>query len=89
MVITEAMASGIPPVAFACPCGPKEIINDGIDGILVEKGDINSLADKINYLIENESVRKEMGLAARKRAERFQIEVIAKEWELLFNELLN
>ena len=89
MVITEAMASGIPPVAFACPCGPKEIINDGIDGILVEKGDINSLAGKINYLIENEDIRKEMGLAARKRAERFQIEVIAKEWELLFNELLN
>lgn len=89
MVITEAMASGIPPVAFACPCGPKEIINDGINGILVEKGNINSLAEKINYLIENEDIRKEMGLAARKRAERFQIEVIAKEWESLFKELMS
>lgn len=88
MVITEAMASGIPPVAFACPCGPKEIINDGINGLLVEKGNINSLAEKINYLIENEDVRKEMGLAARKRAERFQIEVVAKEWESLFKELM-
>jgi len=89
MVITEAMACGIPPVAFACPCGPKEIINDGINGILVEKGNINSLAEKINYLIENEDVRKEMGLAARKRAERFQIEIIAKEWESLFKELMS
>jgi glycosyltransferase involved in cell wall biosynthesis len=89
MVITEAMASGIPPVAFACPCGPKEIINDGINGILVEKGNINSLAEKINYLIENKDVRKEMGLAARKRAEQFQIEVVAKEWESLFKDLMS
>jgi glycosyltransferase involved in cell wall biosynthesis len=89
MVITEAMASGIPPVAFACPCGPKEIINDGINGLLVEKGNINSLAEKIIYLIENEGIRKEMGLAAKKRAERFQIEVVAKEWESLFKELMS
>lgn len=88
MVITEAMACGLPPVAFACPCGPKDIINNGIDGFLTNPGDIDTLAEKINYLIENEGLRKEMGKKARNRAERFRIELIAQEWDSLFRSLL-
>ena len=89
MVITEAMASGLPPVAFACPCGPKDIIHDGVDGLLVEQGNIESLADKICLLIENEEIRKEMGRMARIRAERFRIENISKEWDTLFHSLID
>lgn len=88
MVITEAMACGLPPVAFACPCGPKDIIDDGIDGFLTNPGEIEPLAEKINFLIENDDFRKEMGKKARKRAERFRIELIAQEWDSLFNSLL-
>ncbi len=88
MVITEAMACGLPPVAFACPCGPKDIINDGIDGFLTNPGDIETLALKINYLIENDDFRKEMGKKARDRAERFRIELIGQEWDSLFKSLL-
>ena len=88
MVITEAMACGVPPVSFACPCGPKEIIKDGEDGLLVENGNIEQLAEKICYLIENEDVRKEMGRKARINVERFKIENIAKQWDNLFQELI-
>lgn len=54
MVIIEAMACGVPPVSFTCPCGPRDIIADGRNGLLVENGDIGGLAEKICYLIEHE-----------------------------------
>jgi glycosyltransferase involved in cell wall biosynthesis len=88
MVITEAMACVLPPVAFACPCGPKDIIEDGVNGLLVDPGNIESLATKICLLIENDEMRKKMGLLARERSERFKIETIAKEWDDLFVSLL-
>ncbi len=85
MVLLEAIATGLPLVSFDCPCGPKDIINN--DGILVKLGDINELAEKICFLIENEKKRKEMGLNARKNAERFKIDHIALQWKNLFEEL--
>ncbi len=88
MVITEAMSCGLPPVAFACPCGPKDIITDGVDGILVTPEDVSALAQKICYLIENEDIRKEMGKRARERSKQFSIDIIAKEWDSLFHSLL-
>ena len=88
LVIIEAMACGLPPVSFNCPCGPKDIIKDGVDGILVENGNIEQLAEKICYLIENEDVRKEMGKQARKNVERFKIEIIAEQWNQLFENLI-
>ncbi len=88
MVITEAMACGVPPVSFDCPCGPKDIIKDGEDGLLVKNGDIEQLADKICFLIANEEIRKEMGKKARINVERFKIEHIAQQWKELFDSLL-
>lgn len=84
MVITEAMACGVPPVSFACPCGPRDIIRDKEDGLLVENGNIEQLAEKICYLIEHEDVRKEMGKQARTNVERFRMEAIANQWKELF-----
>lgn len=87
MVITEAMACGVPPVSFACPCGPRDIINDGTDGLLVENGNIDKLAQKIGFLIENEETRQEMGRQARISAERFKMKQIAQQWKELFEQI--
>ncbi len=88
MVITEAMACGLPAVSFTCPSGPKDIIKDGEDGLWVENGNIKEMAEKISFLIENDKLRKEMGKKARINVERFKIENIAKQWEDLFNKVL-
>ena len=88
MVIIEAMACGVPPVSFTCPCGPRDIIDDGKDGLLVEDGNIEQLAEKICYLIEHEDIRKEMGRQARADVDRFKIETIAEQWRRLFESVV-
>lgn len=87
LVLIEAMSTGLPCVAFACPCGPKDCICDGVDGILVEANNIQKLANGIIYLIENESLRKQMGVAARQNSLRFLEDNIMRNWIELFNNL--
>ena len=87
MVLTEAMACGVPCVSFDCPCGPSDIIKDGEDGFLVENGNINSFAQKMLLLIENESLRAAMGEKAKHNVTRYLPETIMAQWDLLFKEI--
>lgn len=87
MVLLEAMSCGLPVVSFACPCGPKDIITDGKNGYLVEPENVEALAERICHLIEHEELRKEMGKAARKRAEDFQEDKIMQKWVDLFENI--
>lgn len=87
MVLVEAMAYGVPPVAFMCPCGPKDLIEDGQNGLLVENGQIGELAERISFLMADESERKRMGANARSAIKRLEIEPVANEWKGLFESL--
>ena len=85
MVIAEAMSCGLPAISFDCYYGPRNIISNGIDGLLVTNGDIVGLANSIIELIENKNKRKNMGEAARKNIKKFEINIICQKWEKLFN----
>ena len=84
MVMLEAMACGLPLVAFDAPCGPKDIITDGVNGFLVTTGNIQVMTEKINQLIESEKLRQEMGNASKQLAADYQVEKIMKLWVDLF-----
>ena len=88
LVIVEAMACGLPVVAYDCPCGPKDIISNGVDGFLVAMGDEQALADKINYLIEHPDKRIAMGKAALEKTQKYSVEKIVPIWMNLFEDLL-
>ena len=89
MVLTEAMAFGIPCVSFDCPHGPSDILTHGEDGFLVNNGDISDFAEKISLLIDNVELRKIMGLQAKKNVKRFLPEVIIAHWDELFKSITN
>lgn len=87
LVILEAMSCGLPVVSYTCPCGPKDIITDGKDGFLVPVNDESKLAEKICYLIEHDTIRKEMGRNAFLTAKEYSIEKIVDIWMTLFYQL--
>ncbi|MFI3270103.1 MAG: glycosyltransferase family 4 protein [Rikenellaceae bacterium] len=88
MVLLESMSCGVPPIAFDCKCGPRDIITDGKSGFLVNDGDIETFATRVCELIENSELRQSMGIAARQDAiDRFSEDVIIKQWKELFKSI--
>lgn len=87
LVILEGMSCGVPYVSFDCPYGPRNIIHNGEDGILVEYLNSDALADNICKLIEDPVLRKKMGAAARKNVKRFSQDEVMKKWTVLFDSL--
>ena len=87
MAIIEAMSCGVPCVSFDCPFGPRNIINNGEDGILVDYLNYQALADSICTLIKNMKLRKKLGNKAKENILRFSQDAIMKKWISLFNVL--
>ncbi len=87
LVLVEAESMGLPLVSYACPCGPRDIIRDGQDGFLVERGDMKTFAARLRQLIEDEELRRRMGQAAKVNSQRFSLDNVMKQWEALFAEL--
>lgn len=87
LALIEAMNCGLACIAFDST-GPKEIINDGVDGLLVENRNSLLLAEKMNYLIENEEYRILLGKQAKISVERFDINKIGEQWHSLFDSVL-
>lgn len=88
MTLLEANGLGLPSVCYDFPCGPKDVIKDGINGFLIKDGDSNTFADKLLTLIENDNIRKLMGQEAYRMSERYSCKNIMREWVNLFNELI-
>ena len=84
MVLTEAMACGLPVVSFDCPWGPRSIITDGADGLLVENGNVEALADGLTRLMGDADLRQTMAANGIKNVQRFSIKHISESWKELF-----
>lgn len=89
LTILEAMKHGVPCVAFDCPFGPRNIINDSYNGFLVEDGDIRVFAERICRLIEDEELRKEFSKTAINFADTFNVDIIMNECKTLYERLVN
>lgn len=89
MILTEAMSMGCVPVSYDVVTGPREIITDGSDGIIVENQNISALAEGMERLINDKKLRQEYGLRAIENIKRLSPSIICEEWEKLFQKVLN
>lgn len=83
--IMESQASGTPVVAYDCLYGPATLIEDGITGRLLDRGDREGVARAVVELLRDPDRAAEMGRAARQRIEeRYAAPVVARQWEKVF-----
>lgn len=87
MVLLEALSYGLPCIAFNCETGPRHIIKNNVDGMLIEKRNTIAMADAISNLIIDEEKRKAMGENAIENVNRFTSESIYQLWENLFHSI--
>jgi GalNAc-alpha-(1->4)-GalNAc-alpha-(1->3)-diNAcBac-PP-undecaprenol alpha-1,4-N-acetyl-D-galactosaminyltransferase len=81
MALCEAMAAGLPVVSADCPSGPREIITDGRDGILVPPESPAPLAEAMGRLMADEAERRRLGSAASAITRRFGVDQVMAIWE--------
>jgi GalNAc-alpha-(1->4)-GalNAc-alpha-(1->3)-diNAcBac-PP-undecaprenol alpha-1,4-N-acetyl-D-galactosaminyltransferase len=79
--LLEAMAAGLPVISFDCPSGPAEIIRDGIDGILVPAEDVTALADAIERVLADDSLRRRLSAEAVRVIDRFSVDRYYARWD--------
>jgi len=85
--LMEAMALGLPVVSTDCPCGgPKTLIEDGVNGLLVPIMDEKAMTDGILRLIEDRELAERLGREARKISERANEDAVFEQWQAYLQE---
>ena len=80
MTLLEAKSYQLPIVSFDCQTGPRDIIQDGINGYLIEGYNINLMIKKISKLMQNKELRYNFSLNSQKDKHKFEINTIVDEW---------
>lgn len=88
MCLLEAKALCIPSVSFDIQTGPKEIIEDGINGYLISPFDCEEMAEKLKLLIYDEDLRAEFTKHAHSQIDKFRLENIVNSWNQILKAVL-
>ncbi|MDF5707613.1 MAG: glycosyltransferase family 4 protein [Nostoc sp. S4] len=88
MSLGEALAFGLPAIATNCSSGIRELMRDGIDGIIVPNQDIAALTVAMDRLMSDEVERNRLASRAPEVLERFGLDKVLDQWEILIDEIL-
>ena len=79
--LLEAMAIGLPCISTDCPCGgPRTLIKNSVNGLLVPVGEENLLLEKMMLLAEDEAFARKLGENASKIRETAKIQIVVNKW---------
>lgn len=84
-VLLEAMSIGLPVVTYDCPNGPRHIVDNGEDGVLVKDQHVDAMAAELKTMMRNTAERKRMQQNAKHNVKRFTTEEVMKQWLSLIN----
>jgi glycosyltransferase involved in cell wall biosynthesis len=87
MVLLEAFSKGVPPVSFDCPEGPRQLIEDGVNGLLVPEGDVPALTQALRGVMDDDDLRRRLGAGALRSAAEYHVDAVVERWISLFEEL--
>jgi glycosyltransferase involved in cell wall biosynthesis len=88
IVLLEAMAAGLPVVSFDCEWGPRDMVEDGVDGLLVPREDVTALARALAAVLGDPTLRARLGTTARASAQRFTPDKVAARWDEVVQDAL-
>ncbi|MCG2431690.1 glycosyltransferase family 4 protein [Aequorivita xiaoshiensis] len=88
MVLLEAQSVGLPIISYDCPNGPRNIIQNNRNGILIKDQCINEFADKLTLLIENPEVRRDFGHRAKNSVYKYSANAVMGEWNNLIKSVI-
>ena len=84
-VIGEALGAGLPVIAFDCPAGPDEMIEDGRNGFLVPVFDYAQFEHKLRLVMEDAALRECMAVNTRANIGRFSIERVCEQFHAVLS----
>lgn len=83
LFLLEAKACGLPLISFDVDTGPRDIIEEDLDGFLIEPYDVDAYAERLSQLMEHQDLREEFSRRTKQSAHKFSEAVIDQEWEEL------
>jgi glycosyltransferase involved in cell wall biosynthesis len=87
MVVIEALARGLPVVAFDCPRGPRELVCTGRNGFLIRNGNLVAYRKALRRLMADDQLRHRLACGALADAPRYDVAAVAPQWEALLDDI--
>ncbi len=89
LVMAEAMACGLPVVAFDCPYGPCDLVADGHNGRLIPMAETQTMVEAVVSLMASPELRQRMGKAGAALSASYSKDSVMGQWQSLFESLIS
>lgn len=87
-VLSEALSMGMAVISFDIVTGPREIVIDGLDGIIIENQNVKALTEGLRILMSDKELRFRLGKRAIEDVKRFEVDKTIDRWEQMYKDLI-